>query len=145
MARRKARITFDNDLLYRRWSAKQGGVYVRVSEDTPPNPCLQVPDRDVTTTPGLSLTLVNPAYMARQVHDLADASGGSRVHLTSLKPLRPENAPDAWEAAALRSFEQGVPGQGMGISKERVRQLQQRASDKLPSLAECHNVELPGN
>ena len=29
------------------------------------------------------------------------------VHITSLKPLRPANAPDAWEAAALRSFEQG--------------------------------------
>ena len=36
-------------------------------------------------------------------------------------------------------------GQGLGISKERVRQLQQRALDKLRALAERHNVELPGN
>ncbi len=36
-------------------------------------------------------------------------------------------------------------GQGLGISKERVRQLQQRALDKLRVLAERHHVELPGN
>jgi PAS domain S-box-containing protein len=107
MARLTAQITFENDVLYRRWSAKQGGVYVRVSGHTPPNPYLRVPDRDVFTTSGLSLTLVNPAYMARQVNDMAGAAG-SRGHLTSLKPLRPENTPDAWESAALRSFEKGV-------------------------------------
>jgi nitrogen fixation negative regulator NifL len=108
MARRAAQITFENDLLYRRWAAKQGGVYVRISPDTPPNPYLEVPERDVTTTSGLSLTLVNPAYMARQVNALAGTAGGSRGHLTSLKPIRPENGPDLWETAALRSFEQGV-------------------------------------
>ena len=36
-------------------------------------------------------------------------------------------------------------GQGLGISKERVRQLPQRALDKLRALAERHHVELPGN
>ena len=36
-------------------------------------------------------------------------------------------------------------GQGLGISKQRVRQLQQRALDKLRALAERHHVELPGN
>jgi two-component sensor histidine kinase len=29
-------------------------------------------------------------------------------HITSLDPIRPENAPEPWEAAALRSFEEGV-------------------------------------
>ena len=36
-------------------------------------------------------------------------------------------------------------GEGLGISKERVRQLQQRALQKLRELAECHKLELPGN
>ncbi len=36
-------------------------------------------------------------------------------------------------------------GEGLGISKERVRQLQQRALDKLRALAEHHKVELPDN
>lgn len=36
-------------------------------------------------------------------------------------------------------------GEGLGISKERVRQLQQRALEKLRALAECNKLELPGN
>ena len=34
-------------------------------------------------------------------------------------------------------------GEGLGISKERVRQLQQRALEKLRTLAETHKVEFP--
>jgi signal transduction histidine kinase/CheY-like chemotaxis protein len=108
IARISAQVTFDNDVLYRRWAAQQGGVYVPVSEHTPPNPYLNVPNRDVITTAGLPLTLVNPAYMVRQVNQLAQPGRGSRGHLTSLKPLRPENAPDTFETAALTSFESGV-------------------------------------
>ena len=108
IARISAQGTFDNDILYRRWAAQQGGVYVPVSEHTPPNPYLNVPNRDVTTTSGVSLTLLNPAYMARQVNQLAQQGRGSRGHLTSLKPLRPENTPDLFETAALTSFETGA-------------------------------------
>lgn len=108
MARSVAQVTFDNDILCRRWCARQGGVYVHISENTPSNPYLNVPERDVITTSGLSLTLVNPAYMARQINEMMGATAGSRGHITSLKPTRPENAPDVWEAAALRSFEQGL-------------------------------------
>jgi PAS domain S-box-containing protein len=108
MARNSAQLTFENDVLYRRWGASQGGVYVRASEQTPPNPYLQVPDRDVTTTSGQSLTLVNPAYMARLVHELPGQEGGTRGHITSLRPLRPENKPDEWETAALLVFEKGI-------------------------------------
>jgi two-component system, chemotaxis family, sensor kinase Cph1 len=108
MARNSAQITFENDVLYRRWAAKQGGIYVPVSEQIPPNPYLNVPDRDITTSSGLSLTLVNPAYMARQVNQMAADIHGSQSHLTSLKPIRPENSPDPWEAAALKSFERGM-------------------------------------
>jgi hypothetical protein len=105
----EARATFQKDLVYRRWNAIQGGVYVEASEQTPPNPWLAgVPGRDVRTTDGRHLTLVNPAYMTRQAHELAAQQYGTRGHITSLKPLRPENAPDAWEAAALRRFEAGA-------------------------------------
>jgi len=52
---------------------------------------------------------MNPAYMTRQVHELETQEFGTHGHITSLKPLRPENAPEAWEAAALRAFEQGRP------------------------------------
>jgi two-component system CheB/CheR fusion protein len=108
IARNSAQVTFENDILYRKWAARQGGVYVKVAENAPPNPFLRIPDRDVTTTTGTSLTLVNPAYMARQANEMAQKEHGNRGHLTSLKPLRPENGPDPWEAAALKSFATGV-------------------------------------
>jgi PAS domain S-box-containing protein len=109
MARNSARLTFENDVRYRHWVARQGGVYVRVTESLQPNPYLSVPDRDVTTTAGTPLTLVNPAYMTRLVHESGDKEAGTRGHITSLRPVRPENRPDAWEAAALRAFEEGTP------------------------------------
>jgi diguanylate cyclase (GGDEF)-like protein/PAS domain S-box-containing protein len=46
--------------------------------------------------------------MTRQVHELAAEGKGVLGHITSLKPLRPENAPDAWERRALLTFEAGA-------------------------------------
>jgi PAS domain S-box-containing protein len=103
-----ARTHFDKDVLYRRWNAAHGGVYVQVSDQTPPNPYLsQVPERDVRTPSGRLLTLINPAYMTRQVHELARKTFEVQGHITSLRPIRPENRPDAWETAALQAFEGG--------------------------------------
>jgi diguanylate cyclase (GGDEF)-like protein len=103
-----ARINFEKDVLYRRWATIHGGVYVPVTTATPPNPYLaHLPERDLTTSSGRQLTLVNPAYMTRQVYTLSRKESAIRGHITSLKPLRPENHPDPWEAQALKSFEQG--------------------------------------
>lgn len=104
-ARTAALHSFGKDLTFRRWATRHGGVYVPVTEQTPPNPYLtHVLERDITTPSGRQLTLVNPAYMMRQLHQSADELFGIRGHITSLKPLRPENAPDAWEAEGLRAF-----------------------------------------
>lgn len=107
IAHTSAEISYGKDVLYRRWVSKQGGVYVPVSKMTPANPYLKVPNRDITTTKGLSLTLVNPAYMTRQVNELAMETQNFRGHITSLNPLRPENHPDPWEAESLKTFEEG--------------------------------------
>jgi len=107
IARNLALESHQKDTLYRRWAALHGGVYAPVTEQTPPNPYLKVPERDITTPSGKALTLINPAYMTRQVHELGAATYGTRGHITSLNPIRPGNAPDAWEQRALRAFEQG--------------------------------------
>ncbi|SHI10674.1 PAS domain S-box-containing protein [Desulfofustis glycolicus DSM 9705] len=105
----EARASFAKDLVYRRWATMHGGVYVPVSDNTPPNPYLSgIPKRDVVTADGDRLTLVNPAYMTRQVHELGQESYGIKGHITSLTPLRPANAADAWETGALQSFTAGV-------------------------------------
>ncbi|RJX36369.1 MAG: DUF3365 domain-containing protein [Desulfarculus sp.] len=104
-----ARTSLEKDVLYRRWSARLGGVYALITPDTPPNPYLQVPERDIITPSGRRLTLINPAYMTRQVHELGAKALGVRGRITSLKPLRPANQADPWERGALLQAEQGAP------------------------------------
>jgi signal transduction histidine kinase len=107
-ARIQAHISYVKDILYRRWNAMHGGVYVPVTKETQPNPYLSgIPERDITTPSGRRLTLINPAYMTRQVYELMKEDYGVRGHITSLNPIRPENSPDAWETEALRAFEGG--------------------------------------
>ncbi len=107
-ARAEAQASYEKDVLYRRWVSLQGGVYVPPTDSVQPNPYLaHLPERDIVTTEGRKLTLVNPAYMTRMVHEIGRAQYGVHGHITSLKPLRPENAADEWEAAALRAIDQG--------------------------------------
>ncbi|MGQ9573786.1 MAG: PAS domain S-box protein [Thermoguttaceae bacterium] len=109
VARTYARAAYEKDVLYRRWVALHGGVYVPASPHSPPNPFLKVPERDITTPSGRLLTLINPAYMTRQVHQMAAQQAGIRAKITSLRPLNPLNSPDGWERAALEAFEHGQP------------------------------------
>lgn len=107
-ARNEARSNFNKDLAFRSWATKHGGVYVPLTEDTPSNPYLKhIPDRDITLPSGKKLTLMNPAYMMRQIMEDYTKQYGIKGHITSLKPLNPVNEPDAWERNALVSFEQG--------------------------------------
>ncbi len=93
----------------REWNARHGGVYVPVTDEMQPNPYLHHPRRDLPDGEGGQLTLVNPAFMTRQIAELAGYGEGVKLHITSLRPLRPENAADPWERAALDSFETGNP------------------------------------
>ncbi|MCE5312009.1 MAG: DUF3365 domain-containing protein [Nitrospiraceae bacterium] len=104
----EAKTAFDKDAAYRHWVAIHGGVYVPVTEKTPPNPYLSnIPERDITTPSGRKLTLINGAYMARQIYEFMGKDYGSQTRITSLNPLRPENAPDEWEKTALQQIEKG--------------------------------------
>ncbi len=106
-ARTQARSGFEKDVLYRRWNAMHGGVYVPLTEESPANPHLAVPEREITTPSGRKLTKINPAYMTRQVHELGREKTGIQGHITSLDPIRPANEADPWEKDALRRFEEG--------------------------------------
>ncbi len=108
VARVFANESFGKDLAFRHWASIHGGVYATITPESPPNPYLaDVPERDLTTPSGKKLTLINPAYMMRQVYELGAMNVSSRAHITSLNPLRPENAPDPWERHALQAFERG--------------------------------------
>ena len=107
-SRHEAETTINKDLTFRRWVTMHGGVYVRPTEQTPPNPWLKTPKRDVLTTDGEQLTLMNPAYVTRQAMSMYNDSFGAKGHITSLHLKNPGNAPDDWEREALQSFEKGA-------------------------------------
>jgi len=107
-ARTHALSSFKKDIIYRRWNAMHGGVYVPVTDTTPSNPYLAAEQRDIVTSTGMRLTLLNPAYMTRQALELQMQESGVQGHITSLQPIRPENQADEWETAALQQFTQGM-------------------------------------
>jgi len=107
IAHEQAQAFFAYAVSVRVWSARHGGVYVLRTPESPPNPYLKHPRRDLETRQGLTLTMINPAYMSRQIAAIAAEEVGVQFRITSLEPLRPENAPDDWEHAALLAFQSG--------------------------------------
>lgn len=100
---------FNKDQAFRHWATLHGGIYVAIDSLTPPNPYLaHINERDITTPSGKELTLMNPAYMVRQLNEYFSNLYGISGHITSLNPLRPENKPDEWETNALEQFELGI-------------------------------------
>ena len=99
-----ARSSYMNDLALRRWATMHGGVYVPVTEKTPANKYLKhVKYRDITLPDGRQLTLMNPAYILRQVSGYIGLHG-SESNITSLRVLNPVNTPDEWERSALKQI-----------------------------------------
>lgn len=109
LSTKEARAHFNKDQAFRFWAARHGGVYVPTDAHTPPNPKLEhVPERDIETPSGRKLTLMNPAYMLRQVMSEYAESYGIKGKITSFKLFNAANAPDEWETGALHAFEAGV-------------------------------------
>jgi diguanylate cyclase (GGDEF)-like protein len=118
LAFQTARSFFNQVLISRSWNAKHGGVYVPITPDTQPNPYLNDPLRDIEVDHSLKLTKVNPSFMTRQIAELTANREGIQFHLTSLKPVRPENGPTPREEIALKAFEKGTPEIGQIVDNE---------------------------
>ncbi len=117
IARQTARSFFDLLVIIRYWNASHGGVYVPVTEKTLPNPYLDVPLRDIKVNDNLMLTKINPAYMTRQLSEIAKKKEGVQFHITSLKPINPKNRPTPLEEKILKDFEKGIKEKGLFIKK----------------------------
>ncbi|MDR1656382.1 MAG: response regulator [Deltaproteobacteria bacterium] len=102
----QARTAYEKDVVYRRWVSNLGGVYGEVSDSLKPNPYLEDNGmREILGPDGVLYTKINPAYMTRLVHELGKLNSGVIGHITSLDPIRPENAADQWETDALQQLE----------------------------------------
>jgi len=140
-----ARTSIERDKLYRLWNARHGGVYVPLTKTMQPNPYLtpaMAPSRDLKISADLTLTLINPAYMSRQVYELAREKNVAIGHLASLKPVNPKNTADAWEKKALKAVEQGAKEFSETVTMEEQEYFRML----LPLLTEktclkCHAVQ----
>lgn len=103
------RSSFDKDQAYRQWASSHGGVYVEPTEKTPPSPWMaHIKERDIVTTEGKKLTLMNPAYMLREMmQDYSDLYG-LKGRIVGIVYLNANNKADEWEANAIRSFDKGT-------------------------------------
>ncbi|MFI3271194.1 MAG: ATP-binding protein [Pseudomonadota bacterium] len=107
LALSQARTLFTQLVSTRAWNAMYGGVFVLEDERNRPNLDLPENQRAVETSEGMRLIRVNPAYMTRQIAEIVNSRQGVTFHITSLDPVRTANAPDDWETAALRAFNEG--------------------------------------
>lgn len=101
-----AKSHFENIVLTRLWNAMHGGVYVEKKPGVETNPYLK--DPEFSAVDGRRFTLRNPAMMTREISELAEGRSLFSFHITSLKPINPNNAPDAFERQSLEAFERGV-------------------------------------
>ncbi|MCD6475321.1 MAG: diguanylate cyclase [Anaerolineaceae bacterium] len=120
IALQSSRSFFDHIVITRLWNARHGGLYAPVTEKTQPNPYLDVQMREIEVNDTLILTKVNPAFMTRQISEVALEQEGVQFHITSLKPLRPQNKPTDREKEFLKEFENGIKENGLFV-KEGVK------------------------
>ena len=101
MARQRGEVAFTLIQTMRSWNTGHGGIYALLTEATPENPYLEVPEKTIESQSGRLLTMVNPAYMTRQIADLMRGSD-LEISLTSDRLMNPNNKPDDWEAKVIK-------------------------------------------
>ncbi len=106
LAKNEAVVSVKKDVAYRLWLSSHGGIYVPITERTPPNPYLShIKNRDVNTSASQELTLMNPAYSLSQMMRDYSELYGTKGHITSRLLMNPKNKADAWEEEALKKIE----------------------------------------
>ena len=98
----KAIAIFDLIVDMRHWNAQYDGVYVK-SEKLEPNQYLN--PNSIKSEKGETMVWVNPAFMTRQISDIASLRDGFKLKITSNKLINKNNAPDADEKKILDHFD----------------------------------------
>ncbi len=104
---REARALLNQILIVRKWVAKYDGVYVDKSKETGQGYYFYFPGikQEITDTNGRIYRKKNHAMVTKDLSHYSENS--HRFHITGLKLLNPDNAPDDFEKEALKRFEKG--------------------------------------
>lgn len=136
----EADAIFDGITLARRWNADYGGVYVLKKPGMESNPYLA--QFDVHSTDGRTFILKSPELMTREISEYAKKIDAFSFHITSLKYLNPENAPDHWEKESLILMEEGALE--TSIREKEAGKMVYRLMEPLtyePGCASCHGQQ----
>ena len=98
----KAIAIFDLIVDMRHWNAQYDGVYIK-SEKLQPNPYLN--PNFIKSQNGETMVWVNPAFMTRQISDIASLRDGFKLKITSNKLINKNNSPDEDEKKILNQFD----------------------------------------
>ncbi|MBI5666264.1 MAG: DUF3365 domain-containing protein [Nitrospirae bacterium] len=99
----QARALFRQVVLTRKWISDHGGVFVERVPWKEPSPYLAEPE--IVDTHGKRYFKQSPAMVTKELSKYAKEKGLYWFHITSLKLINPENAPDEFERTALNEFE----------------------------------------
>ena len=99
----QARALFRQIVLTRKWISDHGGVFIERVPWKEPSPYLGEPE--IVDAHGKKYIRQSPAMVTKELSKYAREKGLYWFHITSLKLINPENAPDEFERTALKEFE----------------------------------------
>ena len=99
----QAKVLFRQIVLTRKWIADHGGVFVEKLPWNEPSSYLKEPE--IVDDGGKRYIKESPAMVTKELSEYAKEEGLYWFHITSLKLINPENAPDDFERASLEEFE----------------------------------------
>ncbi len=110
LARIDAIANLKKDMAIRKWASEVGGVFIK--EDLAPNvDALSDQERVIairlTTGESFKQISLTPIHILLGIQEVSNKEYGSKERLTSLQLLNRDNAPDEWEAQALRTLQGG--------------------------------------
>ncbi len=103
---RQAKMLFHQIRLTRQWVADHNGLFFMKEPGVEKNPFLE--QGMIRDELGNWLVKRNPAMVTRELSVYAAREGMGKFNVTSLDPLNPQNAPDAFEQRSLKKFEAGA-------------------------------------
>ncbi len=115
----EARAIFRQILITRKWVADHGGIFVERLPWLKPNLYLERLGikPEIIDIEGKRYIKENPAFVTKELSKYAKKYGLYWFHITSLKLINPENAPDEFEKNSLLRFEREPVKEIISIEK----------------------------
>ncbi len=110
LARIDAVANLKKDMAIRKWAADMGGVFINESKAPNVDDLSEQERVFASNSAGRTFKLVSltPIHILLGIQGISNQESGRKERLTSLQLHNSANAPDEWEANALKSLEKGA-------------------------------------